>query len=363
VVAQLIDYASSLWQMSVEDFERAVFHPYLRTVKGADFELPGLIDHLAATFGTDEADEFGDAGLGMDLEQTLRTGRFRLVLAAPTIPPAVQRNIDYMNDQGMLLYGLEVNYFAGDTECFVPRIVVKPRAAELTRIPTHLPLSTESSFLPQLDDRVAGRTATLLRDCLAAGARVEWVADGPRIRTQRRPEAGLAMFYVRQVSITIEPPDGYPVRPYQAAAETLAPIVAGSTRYNGTVWAARYARLSDDELDAVFRTILMLAQTVALPVDFSVVDPAIQADFVRNDNNLWLKVAPALAPCVGRWLRGTLAAGPASEAHPVTLEPLADAQPGWRPPRFESVEVARSVWPPNHFDGDYRLTSILGRED
>ena len=67
------------------------------------------------------------------LEQTLAAGRFRLVVAAPSIPAGVQRVIEYMNAQGLLLYGLEVSYFGGATECFVPRIVVKPSSAETVK--------------------------------------------------------------------------------------------------------------------------------------------------------------------------------------------------------------------------------------
>jgi len=87
-----------------------------------------------------------------------------------------------------------------------------------------------------------------------------------------------------------------------------------------------------------------------------VLDPAVEIDFVRNDTNVWLKSAPALEPYAGSWLRGTLAASPASEPNPVTLAPLAGAQPGWRPPTFESEEIAKSIWPSNHLAGDYRLT-------
>jgi hypothetical protein len=356
VVAQLIDYASSLWRMSVEDFERDVFHPYWRSTSAGDVAPPGLLDDLEEKFVRERADEFGDTEPNLDLEQTLRAGRFRLVVAAPTIPPAIQRNIDYMNDQGMLLYGLEVNYFAGDTECFVPRIVVKPRASERTHSSTRSLQSTEATFLPQLADGVASRLAVLLRDCRAAGARVEWVGDGARILTERVHRAGLAKFYTRSVSITIQPPDGYPAGPFNATAKTLTAIAAGRSTNNGSAWNGQYARLSDEELDAVFRTVLKLAHAVALPVDFSAVDPAVEVDFVRNDNNVWLKSAPALEPYVGGWLRGTLVAGPGSEPNPVTLAPLAGAQPGWRPPTFESEEVAKSVWPPNDLAGDYRLT-------
>jgi hypothetical protein len=356
VVAQLIDYASSLWRMSVEEFKRDVFHPYWRSTRSGDVVPPSLLDHLGEKFVSEREDEFGDTEPDLDLEQTLRAGRFRLVIAAPRVPPAIQRNIDYMNDQGMLLYGLEVNYFAGETECFVPRIVVKPRASEGPNNPSRLPQSTEATFLPQLDDGVASRLAVLLRDCRAAGARVEWVGDGVRILTKHVHPTGLAKFFTRSVSITVQPPAGYPGAPFDATAETLTAIAAGTLTTNGSAWNGQYARLADHQLDAAFHAVLELAYAVALPVEFSAVDPAVDVDFVRNDNNIWVKSAPELEPYVGRWLRGTLATGPATEPNPVTLAPLAGERPGWRPPIFESAEVAKSMWPPNYLAGDYRLT-------
>jgi len=60
------------------------------------------------------------------LGQTLRAGDFALVLAAPTIPAGMQRAIEYLNARGFSVFGLEVSYFAGDIEAFVPRLVVRP---------------------------------------------------------------------------------------------------------------------------------------------------------------------------------------------------------------------------------------------
>ena len=36
------------------------------------------------------------------------------------------RVIEYLNARGPSLYGLEVSYFAGEVEVFVPRIVARP---------------------------------------------------------------------------------------------------------------------------------------------------------------------------------------------------------------------------------------------
>jgi hypothetical protein len=154
----------------------------------------------------------------------------------------------------------------------------------------------------------------------------------------------------------MQPPAGYPAAPFNATAETLTAIAAGTLTANGSAWNGQYGRLADHQIDAAFDAVLELAYAVALPVEFRAVEPTVEVNFVRNDNNVWVKSASELEPYVGRWLRGTLAAGPATEPNPVTLAPLAAGQPGWRPPIFESEEVAKSMWPSDHLAGDYRLT-------
>ena len=64
--------------------------------------------------------------LSQALADVLMSGEFRLVVAAPSIPEGVQRVLRYLNGQGLRLYGLEVSYFKGPVECFVPRLVVEP---------------------------------------------------------------------------------------------------------------------------------------------------------------------------------------------------------------------------------------------
>lgn len=47
--------------------------------------------------------------IGTALGENLLSGRFVLVVAAPVIPEPVRRVLDYMNAQGLRLYGLEVS--------------------------------------------------------------------------------------------------------------------------------------------------------------------------------------------------------------------------------------------------------------
>jgi hypothetical protein len=130
VVAQLLDYAAALWGKSLEEFEDDVVRPYfVRLGKPAST----LREFLSQEFAVASADEAADeldmskaAEIESALTEVLTSGEFRLVVAAPSIPEGVQRVLRYLNSQGLRLYGLEVSYFKGPVECFVPRLVVEP---------------------------------------------------------------------------------------------------------------------------------------------------------------------------------------------------------------------------------------------
>jgi hypothetical protein len=133
VVAQLLDYAATLWGNTTPDFERQVLHPYLRQLGTHEEPLPSLEEFLASSFpqAAEAEDEPPmDRPLSEKVEQALTAGDFALLVAAPQIPRSVQRVLEYLNAQGLRLYALEVSYFKGPAECFVPRLVVMPRIAD-----------------------------------------------------------------------------------------------------------------------------------------------------------------------------------------------------------------------------------------
>ena len=87
VVAQLFDYAASLWGQTLDEFRDAILRPYLRG-RGVDDSV-ALEGFISASFGGDaEADksEAVDGELVMrNLASTLERGTFVLVVAAPQI--------------------------------------------------------------------------------------------------------------------------------------------------------------------------------------------------------------------------------------------------------------------------------------
>lgn len=74
VVAQLLDYAASLWGLTVDDFEQRVLHPLL-SASGHPAPLPAVAEHVAETSqpGGDNAGELAE-----QLAQTLAAGESRL---------------------------------------------------------------------------------------------------------------------------------------------------------------------------------------------------------------------------------------------------------------------------------------------
>jgi hypothetical protein len=225
VVAQVMDYAAALWGMTLASFEHDVLSPTL----GPD-DSRGLrefvIDELVA--GTDDVDEAADQVLEV-LSATLRSGDFALVVAAPLIPDGVQRVIEYLNAQGLSLYGLEVSYFAGDVEAFVPRIVVRPTLGGRLAGPdgqtenrSNIDAETYFGLLPE---HLTEAVRRFVDEVPSLGAELQWRSYGPRVRV--RGSAGLkvvASLETKTAYLTVGPLKGVDPHPAIRAVEALRTI-------------------------------------------------------------------------------------------------------------------------------------------
>jgi hypothetical protein len=183
VIAQLLDYAAALWGLTVDAFERDVLRRKL-----TETDPRSLRDYIVEELVT-EADDPEEAaertleGLG----ETLRTGDFALVLAAPTIPAGVQRVIEYLNARGLSVFGLEVSYFAGEIEAFVPRIVVRPTlgaqiAGQDARAPK--PVMDAETYITSLPEAAQEPVRAFTENMEAVGGELQWRQYGPRVRVR-----------------------------------------------------------------------------------------------------------------------------------------------------------------------------------
>jgi hypothetical protein len=358
VIAQLLDYAAALWQMSADGFERDVLHPFLRATGTTEADLPDLAGWAAEQFEPSASDSDGEAfdDFPRQLEQNLASGQFRLVVAAPSIPPGVQQVIEYLNAQGLLIYGLEVSFFGGLAECFVPRLVVKPRVTETRKLAASgsAPIAQED-FFQALPERVRDPAADFLRRAEEARATIRWTSYGPSIRAARSPERVVSWLEKKRVVVTVKAFSGYPAEPFDDARKAATQLPFGTITSDDWYWSARFEELTDEQLRAAFDIALPLLQVLAIQITFAALSPPVRAVFQRNDHNIWAKSAATLDAHVGQWLRGTLHAVNGGGAAPVTLEPLAGGSPGWKP-RFDPPTAADSIWPTGELHGDYELT-------
>jgi hypothetical protein len=182
VAAQLLDYAANLWRLTLDEFADKVVRPHLahkhRDTSGS---LPEL---LAASFQAETNLDVDHQLLGRTIETALHEGRFQLVVAAPEIPARVERVLEYLNTQGLLCYGLEIGYFHGHVDCFVPRVTVKPPAPSRQR--GNPPPLTPNAFLDSLDQDISAIVARTLDAAEQAGARIEWKSYGATISRRCR---------------------------------------------------------------------------------------------------------------------------------------------------------------------------------
>jgi hypothetical protein len=357
VIAQLTDYAAALWQMSTEDFERAVLHPFLRSEGHKEAELldVGAFVHDALAQDAknavveDAADDFGQR-----LEQTLASGQFRLVVAAPIIPPGVRQVIEYLNSQGLRIYGLEISFFSGPAECFVPRLVVRPQIAEAKKLGAASAPVDEEDFLLSLPQQAQAHAERFLRASEATGGAITWNSYGPSVRATRNPARVVAFLERKRVGVVVTAPGGYPKEPFADALDSATAVGSGKVSADGWYYTARYDELGEPQLNELFAIALRLLDTLSPKVSFTSLPSMISATFQRNDHMIWAKSVPALDQYVGRWLRGTVTRVKSGAMADVELQPMAGGAPGWRP-RVIPNSVHEEVWPTGQLSGETKL--------
>lgn len=112
VVGQLFAYASGLWRMDYETFDKAFS------------DRAGM--SLAAAMATQVHDghDFNEEGFRARVATRLASGRFRIVIAVDQITEELRRIIEYLNEltlADVAVYALELRYLAdGDVQILIP---------------------------------------------------------------------------------------------------------------------------------------------------------------------------------------------------------------------------------------------------
>jgi len=361
VVAQLIDYAAALWGADLEEFERTVARPFL-TRSAHDSSL-SLRDHLQERFGAEDPSGVDDsapvdplAGLFERLGANLQSGRFTLVVAAPSIPPGTRRAVDYLNAQGCRIFGVEVSYFSGPAECFVPRVVVQPAPSSGPSTSGHTETLDRETFLARLASSARSFVADLLDASVDVGAEIRWNTRGPSLYVTRGTETrAVAYLTTKLVGCNLIATGSFPSTPYLEAKSRLEAVGLGSTTPAGVEHSIPLEKLSTDSQTQIHEIVVALCQNLSDQVIFEPVDPPEAVQITRNDFNVWAAKVSSLQPYEGRYLRGTLRRGGDTEDRAVTLAPTTGGAAAWVP-RFSDQTVRDAIWPPGESGDDYLLT-------
>ena len=259
VTAQLLDYAAALWGASLDDFERVVLRPFL-----GDDDSRSLRDFVRDRFGAVETNTREDPEAMADvvlrgLEQSLASGAMTLVVAAPSIPPGVQRVLEYLNAQGLRLFGIEVSYFKGPVEAFVPRVVVRPGAADPAATPaggTRSPIDAQT-FLPRLPEALRDPVLIFLADAAKRGGDVQWTSYGVRVQATASKKV-LATLDDNFLWVALVPRQAFPPAPFEIARAALDAVGIGSAKKEW--FSARWSKLSTDQLKLILDIVLHLVE-------------------------------------------------------------------------------------------------------
>lgn len=159
VVAQLLDYGSSLWGMSYEALE-----------SGAAHGTPGfdgtLAEHVSRSL--DDPLGFDDRAFRSAIEASLSAGSFVFFYVARDLEQRATRIMRYVTESARMLFaGVEVDHFrSGDQSVLVPRLAFSPtwatgepdsRPDELTVQLERAPVEARE-FKSKMDDYAARRS-------------------------------------------------------------------------------------------------------------------------------------------------------------------------------------------------------------
>lgn len=198
-LAQLLDYGSDLWGMTLEDFTSRIVEPYFASARHPGGSVSQSLDQVAASTWTDlpaDAVDWRDR-----LTTQLRDGSFHYVTVAQRFTPSMLRTLKYLNvtSKSARFSAVEMIRFEGSAHtAFEARVVA---AAESTTSTTPQAKAT----LAGVEGLVAGITDDpyrhALEDLFASiseidGLIVYWGTTGCSIRVLLEGRSPLSIGWV-----------------------------------------------------------------------------------------------------------------------------------------------------------------------
>ena len=152
VIGQVLDYASNLWGMSYEDFDRRS----QKETKGVS-----LSDYFAELCGDEDFD--GPAFVA-SVTDTLKAGRFGLIVAVDVLGPSLERITRYIESrsgEALTIFVLEMQYHSTDGLEAITPLIANPVTGTKSSSSSYSSISFEAfeSHLSKIDDIEARHSA------------------------------------------------------------------------------------------------------------------------------------------------------------------------------------------------------------
>lgn len=187
-LAQLIDYGSDLWRLTLEDFDRGVVQRYLSGAHCVPaFKGSRDLREAIARTNWDLTDEELEALLSR-LADVLVSGDFHYVVAAQRFTPSMQVSLEYMNATMRFgrFYLVEiVQLEGGELTAHAAQVVAAPPKRGSSADRAEAGQADETAFLASIENppyRDAIRD--ILATCVTLGLEVKWRSVGASIRIQ-----------------------------------------------------------------------------------------------------------------------------------------------------------------------------------
>jgi len=182
VLAQLLDYGSDLWRMSLEDFESTVARRYFLHNSCTDERVKGIIALAEAMkkVWPDITELETEASL-QKLTTNLENGKFEYVIVAQRFSEPTLRTLDYLNESmnGSKFFAVElVKFSSEEISAYESRTIAKP-----SRPPTNGPIITEVEALHKINDEDYRRAVgNIFEVCGKWNIQRAWGAAGTSMR-------------------------------------------------------------------------------------------------------------------------------------------------------------------------------------
>ena len=185
-LAQLIDYGSDLWRLSLEEFDRGVVQRFLAGSHSTKSFVGArdLSEAIARTNWNLTEDE--KSALDARLTEVLETGDFHYVVSAQRFTTTMQTSLEYMNATMRFgrFYLVEiVQLQGGELTAHAAQVVAAPAKRTAPGQVSNRGVANEAVVLAGIsDESYRDAIQDVLAACTALGLEVKWRSVGASIR-------------------------------------------------------------------------------------------------------------------------------------------------------------------------------------